>query len=267
MSDFASIYNLGDELLVQKTIRSSDSPLILSFQPHLRQSVILTLEGDGNFEVKADIGEGSDITLLWWNRSNGLEIIETYDVQANANLILAYSDLNEGELSRKSDVRLVGAGAKAEMRSASVISQDRNLHYQMSHIHADAVSEMANYAVMAEGGQLTMDVIGRIEKSAPRSKCHQSSRVLNLSVHQKATVRPKLFIDNNDVEAGHAQSIGQVDKEQLYYLQTRGLTQDEATKLIVYGYLYPVAEVIADETLRDLFLNEIREKVNQTCLM
>jgi Fe-S cluster assembly protein SufD len=79
-------------------------------------------------------------------------------------------------------------------------------------------------------------------------------------------VHPRLYIDNNDVQAGHAQSIGQVDGEQLYYLQTRGLTHDEATKLIVYGYLYPVAEVIADETLRDLFLNEIREKVNQTCL-
>jgi Fe-S cluster assembly protein SufD len=79
-------------------------------------------------------------------------------------------------------------------------------------------------------------------------------------------VLPKLFIDNNDVQAGHAQSIGQVDAEQLYYLQTRGLNRDEATKLIVYGYLYPVAEVIADEKLRELFLDEIREKVNQTCL-
>ena len=77
---------------------------------------------------------------------------------------------------------------------------------------------------------------------------------------------PKLYIDNNDVQAGHAQSIGQVDEEQLYYLQARGLNRDEATKLIVYGYLYPVAEVIQDEALRDLFLNEIREKVNQTCL-
>lgn len=267
MTESVFSFTLKDEPLIQKTLRTSDSPLVLSFQPHIRQSVILTLEGEGSFDVKADIGEGADVTLLWWNRAAAIDIIETYDVQADANLILAYSDLNEGKLSRQSEVRLVGAFAHAEMRSASVVAQERTLHYQMTHIHADAISEMANYAVMAEGGQLTMDVVGRIEKSAPRSKCHQSSRVLNLAVHQKATVHPKLFIDNNDVEAGHAQSIGQVDKEQCYYLQTRGLTHDEATKLIVYGYLYPVAEVIADEALRDLFLSEIREKVNQTCLM
>lgn len=266
MSEAISILELGEGKLIQKSLRTADSPLILNFAPHRRQSVILTLEGEGNFDVKVNIGEGAEITLLWWNRGQNLEITENYEVQAESNLILAYSDLKEGALKRTSEVRLVGQNARAELRSASVVAHERTIHYQMTHVHSDTVSEMANYAVMAEGGNLAMNVIGRIEKQAPRSQMHQSTRVLNLSVHQKATVHPKLYIDNNDVQAGHAQSIGQVDGEQLYYLQTRGLTHDEATKLIVYGYLYPVAEVIADETLRDLFLNEIREKVNQTCL-
>jgi len=266
MSEAVSILELGEGKLIQKSLRTSDSPVILNFAPQRRQSVILTLEGEGVFEVQVNIGEGADITLLWWNRGQNLDITEKYDVQAEGNLILAYSDLKEGALKRTSEVRLNGQNAHAELRSASVVAHERTIHYQMTHVHSDTISEMANYAVMAEGGLLNMNVIGRIEKEAPRSQMHQSTRVLNLSVHQKATVHPKLYIDNNDVQAGHAQSIGQVDGEQLYYLQTRGLTHDEATKLIVYGYLYPVAEVIADETLRDLFLNEIREKVNQTCL-
>lgn len=266
MNEPAAILDLGEGKLIQKTLRTTDSPLTLNFVAHRRQSVILTLEGEGVFDVKVNIGEGADITLLWWNRGQNLDITEKYDVNAKGNLILAYSDLKEGALKRMSEVRLIGSDAHAELRSASVVATDRNVHYQMTHVHGDTISEMANYAVMAEGGNLNMNVIGRIEKKAPRSQMHQSTRVLNLSVHQKATVHPKLYIDNNDVQAGHAQSIGQVDGEQLYYLQTRGLTHDEATKLIVYGYLYPVAEVIADETLRDMFLNEIREKVNQTCL-
>jgi Fe-S cluster assembly protein SufD len=258
--------DLGKELLVQQKLNASDSPIHLDFAPHRKQSVILTLEGEGTIDVKVNVQAGAEITLLWWNRGQELTLDETYDVNENAHLILAYADLNEGSLHRKSEVRLVGAFAQANLRSASVVSAKRTLVYQMTHIHGDAVSTMGNYAVMAEGGDLRMEVVGRIEKSAPRSDCHQSSRVLSLSTHQKAMVLPKLFIDNNDVQAGHAQSIGQVDAEQLYYLQTRGLNRDEATKLIVYGYLYPVAEVIADEKLRELFLDEIREKVNQTCL-
>jgi Fe-S cluster assembly protein SufD len=266
MNENLSSLELGEEELVQRTLRTSDSPLILSFRPHCKQSVILTLEGEGRFDIKANIPPGANITLLWWNRGNNLDITEVYDVESDARLMLAYSDLKEGALTRKSEIRLIGANAHAEMRSASVVTHQRKLSYQMTHLHSDTISTMANYAVMAESGQLKMDVIGRIEKSAPRSVCHQSSRVLNLATHQKATIHPKLYIDNNDVQAGHAQSIGQVDAQQLYYLQTRGLTHDEATKLIVYGYLYPVAEVIEDENLRDLFLEEIREKVNQTCL-
>ncbi len=266
MNESVSSFDLGVEPFIQRTLHSSDSPVVLNFMPASTQNVILTLEGEGDIDVSVTIGESANITLLWWNRGEKLNITETYFVQADANLMLAYSDLKEGKLNRKSEVRLIGQNARAELRSASVVAQERNINYQMTHLHADTVSEMANYAVMADGGNLSMQVIGRIEKQAPRSQMHQSTRVLNLSVHQKATVHPKLYIDNNDVQAGHAQSIGQVDGEQLYYLQTRGLTRDEATKLIVYGYLYPVAEVIQDEKLRDLFLNEIREKVNQTCL-
>lgn len=266
MNETVSVLDLGSESLVQKTLRAQDSPIVLNFAPHLQQSLILTIEGNGRIDVKVNVEEGAKITLLWWNRGQDLDLMENYTVAGEGDLILAYSDLKEGSLKRKSEIRLIGQNAHAELRSASVISTERNLHYQMTHVHSDTISEMANYAVMAENGNLNLSVIGKIEKQAPRSQMHQSSRVLNLSVHQKATVHPKLYIDNNDVQAGHAQSIGQVDAEQLYYLQTRGLSHDEATKLIVYGYLYPVAEIISDETLRDLFLKEIREKVNQTCL-
>lgn len=252
--------------IVQRTLNSADSPVVLNFEPYTKQNVILTLEGEGKIDVKVSLSEGSTVTLLWWNRGQALEIVETYDVGAFANLTLAYADLNDQTLVRKSEVRLIGEMANAELRSAAVVSAQRNLSYQMTHVAHDTTSEMGNYAVMGENGILSMDVIGRIEKNAFRSNAHQSSRVLNLSENQKATVFPKLYIDNNDVQAGHAQSIGQVDPEQLYYLQARGLNRDEAVKLIVYGYLYPVAEVIADEELRELFLTEIREKVNQTCL-
>lgn len=266
MSESKPVMQWGDEVLVQKTLTPADSPVLLRFNALKKQNVILTLEGSGKMEIKVELPEGAKVTLLWWNRGDALELQETYDVGEYADLVLAYADLRDVNVSRKSEVRLVGEMARAELRSASVVSKESTISYQMTHVHSDTTSEMGNYAVMADGGQLKMDVIGRIEKSAPRSQAHQSSRVLSLSSNQKATVYPKLYIDNNDVQAGHAQSIGQVDEEQLYYLQARGLNRDEATKLIVYGYLYPVAEVIQDETLRDLFLNEIREKVNQTCL-
>ncbi len=230
------------------------------------QNLILTLVGEGNLEVEFEIGDESSVSVLWWNQGI-VTMTETYHVRENAHLTLAYGDLNNEVLHRTSEVLLEGFGAQADVRSAAIVSTSKEVSLQVRHVHSDTTGHMENYAVMLDQGNLKLDAIGRIEKQAPRSKTHQVSRVLNLAEHQKATVFPKLYIDNNDVEASHAQSIGQIDEDQLYYLQARGLDRNEATQLIVYGYLYPIAAVIEEESVREYFINQIHEKVSDTCLM
>lgn len=230
------------------------------------QSLILTLVGEGNLEVDVEISDKSNVSILWWNQGI-VTVSETYHVKANAHLTLAYGDLNNEILHRTSEVLLEGFGAQADIRSAAIVSTLKEVSLQLRHVHSDTTGQMENYAVMLDQGNLKLDAIGRIEKLAPRSKTHQVSRVLNLAEQQKATVYPKLYIDNNDVEASHAQSIGQIDEDQLYYLQARGLDRNEATQLIVYGYLYPIAAVIEEESVREYFINQIHEKVITTCLM
>jgi len=230
------------------------------------QSLILTLVGEGNLEADIEISSDSKISILWWNQGN-VTMTETYHVKENAHLTLAYGDLNNEVLHRTSEVLLEGFGAEADIRSAAIVSTLKEVCLQLRHVHSDTTGHMENYAVMLDQGNLKLDAIGRIEKLAPRSKTHQVSRILNLAEQQKATVFPKLYIDNNDVEASHAQSIGQIDEDQLYYLQARGLDRNEAMQLIVYGYLYPIAAVIEEESVREYFINQIHEKVIDTCLM
>ncbi|PZG13809.1 hypothetical protein C1I98_39705, partial [Spongiactinospora gelatinilytica] len=58
--------------------------------------------------------------------------------------------------------------------------------------------------------------------------------------HAKGSVNPLLIIDENDVQAGHAASVGQYDEEALYYLLSRGLVEADAKQILINNFMEPV---------------------------
>ena len=124
---------------------------------------------------------------------------------------------------------------------------------------------MRNYAVILKDGRFLMDAAGAIEKGAHVSESHQTSRALCFDDTMAATIIPALLIDDNDVKASHAASVGRVDEEQLYYLQSRGLNMNDCMRLISTGYLMPITETISDERLRETLKKELEEKIAAIC--
>ena len=107
-----------------------------------------------------------------------------------------------------------------------------------------------------------IDAIGTIVRGAKRAKSHQTSRALSFEEGQRSTILPELLIDENDVEASHAMSIGSVDDEQLYYMMSRGLTVSQCTSLLSAGYLLPVVDVIDNEEVSNALRSELERKLS-----
>jgi Fe-S cluster assembly protein SufD len=78
----------------------------------------------------------------------------------------------------------------------------------------------------------------------------QTSRNIVLSEHAKADAIPNLEIEANDVRCGHAASVGPVDEETLFYLQSRGIPRDEAERLVVTGFFQEVLDRVQLEDVR-----------------
>ena len=72
---------------------------------------------------------------------------------------------------------------------------------------------------------------------------------------------PILLIDENDVIAGHAASVGPVDPEQMYYLVSRGIPQSQAERLVIRGYLSPVITAIPSKLLRQKMIDILERKL------
>ena len=79
----------------------------------------------------------------------------------------------------------------------------------------------------------------------------QTSRNIVLSEHAKADAIPNLEIEANDVKCGHAASVGPVDDDAVFYLESRGIPHDEAERLIVSGFFQEVLDRVQIDEVRE----------------
>src|SRR5699024_459601 len=108
--------------------------------------------------------------------------------------------------------------------------QTQNFTTTTNHIGLDTDGQILQHGVMKERTTSIFNAIGKIEKGATRANAEQESRVLMLSGNARGDANPILLIDEDDVTAGHAASVGRVDEMQLYYLMSRGITREDAER-------------------------------------
>ena len=83
-----------------------------------------------------------------------------------------------------------------------------------------------------------------------------------LSDKARGDANPILLIDENDVTAGHAASVGRVDPEEMYYLMSRGLRKQDAERLVIRGFLGSVIAAIPIKAVRDELVEVIERKLS-----
>lgn len=245
-----------------------DASLNISVGENVESSLIVLVKKAHQIDLHVECESNSKVNLFLMNENTeALKLINHTEVNEGAELTLSFAEFNEAESSITSMVKLAGRNASCQMNSAILSKHSKNLVMTVHHQASNTHSNMNHSGVLLEGGKLLIDATGKIDKGAKGAKSHQKSRALTFDQPKSATVLPQLLIDENDVEASHATSVGQIDENQMYYLQSRGLTKAQATQLITLGALMPIAEVLSDATIKADMKTKIEAKVNEVCSM
>ena len=167
--------------------------------------------------------------------------------------------MNEGNVVADFDSDLYGNGSHADMKVVALSSgkQVQGIDTRVTNYGCNSIGNILQHGVILEKGTLTFNGIGHIIKGAKGADAQQESRVLMLSDQARSDANPILLIDENDVTAGHAASIGQVDPEDMYYLMSRGLDKAMAERLVVRGFLGSVIVEIPVKEVRDEMIENI----------
>ena len=183
----------------------------------------------------------------------------------NASIDWAIGVMNEGNVVADFDSDLVGNGSHADLKVVALSSgrQVQGIDTRVTNFGCNSIGNILQHGVILEKGTLTFNGIGHIIKGAKGADAQQESRVLMLSDQARSNANPILLIEENDVTAGHAASIGQVDPEDMYYLMSRGLDKHTAERLVVRGFLGSVIVEIPVKEVRDEMIATIEEKLSQ----
>ncbi|KRD82807.1 Fe-S cluster assembly protein SufD [Bacillus sp. Root147] len=171
--------------------------------------------------------------------------------------------MSEGNTVSENTTYLMGDGSYGDTKTVTVGrgEQSQNLTTSIVHFGKHSEGYILKHGVMKESASSIFNGIGKIEHGASKSNAEQESRVLMLSEKARGDANPILLIDEDDVTAGHAASVGRVDPIQLYYLMSRGIPQIEAERLVIHGFLAPVVNELPIETVKKQLTDLIERKV------
>ncbi len=232
------------------------------------ENYISTVDGAGLANIISEVIAGPNSKVLYGAVDTLSKDIVTYVnrrgvAAANARIEWALGQMNDGNTISENITNLMGDGSFADAKTVVVGRGEQKQNFTTSIVHFGKNSEglILKHGVVKDSASSIFNGIGKIEHGASKSNAEQESRVLMLSEKARGDANPILLIDEDDVTAGHAASVGRVDPLQLYYLMSRGIPKIEAERLIIHGFLAPVVNELPVEGVKKQLVEVIERKV------
>jgi len=142
------------------------------------------------------------------------------------------------------DCRLTGRGASGDLDAVYFATGQQTLDYRTFQWHdaPDTTSNLLFKGAVDDDARSVYTGLIRVEREARGTNAFQTNRNLKLSDRAWAESVPNLEIETNDVRCSHASTVGPIDEDQLFYLESRGVPTDTAERLIVAGFFDEVLE-------------------------
>ncbi len=185
-----------------------------------------------------------DMTTLQMMDQNSINFSTRRTDMAQDSKVNWYSGLFGTVLSRyKIDYYLNGSGASSNESEVVFGNNDQHFDIQtnMNHESPNTEGRVVEKSILRNRSKSLFKGMIRIKENATKSNSFLSGRSILLDKNAKSDAIPGLEILTNDVKATHSASVAQIDEEQIFYLKSRCLSQEEAERTIVEGFLEPMS--------------------------
>ncbi|WP_150956166.1 Fe-S cluster assembly protein SufD [Microbacterium testaceum] len=227
--------------------------VVIEAQPNSRGTIVLRHEGTANHAQNVEIlvRDGADLTVVSvqrWNDDAVHAASHQARVDRDAKLTHVVVSFGGGVVRVNPSVELSGPGAEGRLYGLSFSDAGQHLesqvylHHKGPHTVGDVLYKGALQGESARSVWIGDVLIG---PDATGTDSYEANRNLVLTDGARADSIPNLEIETGDIQgAGHASATGRFDDEQLFYLQARGIAEDEARRLVVLGFLSEIVQRI-----------------------
>jgi Fe-S cluster assembly protein SufB len=185
------------------------------------------------------------------NWANNIYNLVTKRALAYEGALMEWIDGNLGSrLTMKyPSVYMMEPGARGEILSIAFAShgQHQDAGAKLVHCAPDTSGRIISKSISKNGGRASYRGLVKVERGAKRSKSNVVCDALILDPNSRSDTYPYIEVDEQNVQLGHEASVSRISEEQLFYLQSRGLSEAEASTMIVSGFIEPMVKELPME--------------------
>jgi Fe-S cluster assembly protein SufD len=211
---------------------------------------------------------GRDATLRYvqlqnWNQRTWHLAHQAGNVDAGGSLQWTVVGLGSKLAHIHQDINLNGRAAVAEVNGVTFASDRQKISYytQQHHRQQGTRSDLLYKEVLRDQARVVWRGMIKVDKPAQQTDGYQRSDALMLSEDARCDSIPGLEIEADDVRCTHGATTGQVDREQIFYCMSRGMTRKEAMHMIVEGFFQRVYDRIPVEVVRETLSRTVQGKL------
>ena len=205
---------------------------------------------DNKIDIFINVLSNVKLSVHEYISGSNLKIQYKYYVEENAEVNIR--KINDVNGIKEYDIfNLNGKGAKVRRVLKTISNKCEKYDVLVYHNAKETSSDIINHGVNVGNGELIFNVSSFVLEGMDNSYLNQNNRIINLTDNE-CKINPNMYIDCFDVTANHSAFIGGFKDEELFYLQSRGIREIDATKLLIRGFL---TSYLSDEQ---------KEKYNKT---
>ncbi len=192
-----------------------------------------------NFNVKRSVGQ-ADSNVIWETGQLGGRLTKTYF-----------------------DSLLVGNGSNMEFNGVYFMQGKQHLDIDslIQHIGVATGGDLLLHGALKDHARSVFTGLIKIEPSGQQTNSYLKNENMLLDKNARADSIPSLEIEANDVRASHGATIGKIEEEYVFYLQSRGIPRNTAVRMVVEGFFYKVFDRMYNERVRDKLHKAVSAKI------
>ncbi len=246
--------------------------VVIEAQAHARGTIVLRHQGDAQQlqNVEIIVRDGADLTVISLQRWDDTAIhLASHQARVDRDATLTHIVVTlSGDVVRVNpSVELAGSGAQGRLYGLSFADAGQHfesqvyLHHKGPHTTGDVLYKGALQGEKARSVWIGDVLIG---PDAVGTDSYEANRNLVLTDGARADSIPNLEIETGDIQgAGHASATGRFDDEQLFYLQARGIEEEQARRLVVLGFLSEIVQKTGIAALEEELTDAIEAELAQ----
>jgi Fe-S cluster assembly protein SufD len=219
-----------------------------------------------NTVVELKVGQNANLRYVCGQELNERSWIfgsQRAEVERDGSLEWVVLGFGSGRGKVRTETLLAGEGANAKVTGAYAPHARQHIDFDTTQEHGapNTTSDLAFRGILADRASAVWRGMIKVDPGAQHTDAFQECRNLLLSKRAHADAIPGLEILANDVRCTHAAAIAQIDREQLFYLRSRGLDPGTATRLVIEGFMAELVERFEEGPVRQALATALEQRL------